>query len=223
VDANLAYFAGLAYGDGYPEYGEVRIVTSNELFKDKVLVVANAIAKSNRATVRVYVRPSGISDKPQITVSLNSTAIRRILFDEEMKPRYDTMLAIAVDTELAPHFQAGLTDAEGTLLLPEPINSPHGRVFAVGNSDKRLLGIARLSLLRTLRLEPTSVRIRLYSRKGRQHTVRGVTITTKKNNYILEILSGSKFKWLAQVGRNLRHPEKAEKAGILLSTFQNSP
>lgn len=121
------------------------------------------------------------------------------------------MHAIALDEELAPQFQAGLSDAEGSLVPPKQIEYPHGRIFAIANSDKRLLGIARLSLAYRLRLEPTSVRIRLYSKRGRQHSIRGVTITTRKNNHVLEICSGAKRKWLEQVGRLLLHPEKAER------------
>lgn len=215
----MAYFAGLAYGDGYPEYGEVRVVTSSELFKKKVLGVVEHIAAKNQCTCRVYTRPGNISDNPQITIALNSTAVRRILFNDDKTPRYDTILAIATDVELAPYFQAGLTDAEGTLVLPEPIEYPHGRIFAIGNNDKRLLGICRLSMVRILKLEPTSVRIRLYSKRGRRHTVRGVLIVTRRNNFILEVLSGAKLKWLNQVGQLLRHPDKASKAAILLATY----
>lgn len=87
------------------------------------------------------------------------------------------------------------------------------------NSDRRLLGIARLSLVYILRLEPTSVRIRLHSRKGRQHTTKGITIITRKNSYVLEVLSGAKRKWLYRVGTILQHPEKAEYASKLLLTY----
>lgn len=176
VDADLAYFAGLAFGDGYPGYGEVRVVTTNESFKDVVLTVVKAIGSQHGATHRVYSRPGNISDNQQLAISLNSTAIRRLLFDESGVPRYDTMRTIAMDEELAPYFQAGLTDAEGSLVLPQPIEYPHGRVFAIANNDRLLLGIARLSLVYRLRLEPTSVKIRLYSKRGRRHTIRGVTI-----------------------------------------------
>jgi len=131
------------------------------------------------------------------------------------------MLSIATNEELVPFFQAGLTDAEGSLLAPQPIEMPHGRIFAVSNNDRRLLGVSRLALLRTLHLEPSSVRIRLYSKKGREHTIRGITIKARKNNCLLEVLSGSKLKWLRQVGVHLRHPEKAAKAAILLSSYPN--
>jgi hypothetical protein len=104
--------------------------------------------------------------------------------------------------------------------LPEPIEYPHGRVFAAVNSDRRLLGIARLSLVNKLRLEPTSVRTRLSSKKGRRHTQRGVEIVTRRNSHLIEILSGAKKKWLTQVGQLLWHPDKLCRARVLLETYE---
>ena len=89
------------------------------------------------------------------------------------------------------------------------------------NGDRRLLGIARLSLVSKLKVEPSSVRTRLSSKKGRRHTVRGIEVVTRKNNYLIEILSGGKRKWLDKVGRILWHPEKLERARILLATYSN--
>jgi hypothetical protein len=136
-----------------------------------------------------------------------------------MHPNYTTIHSIAVDDQLAPHFQAGLSDAEGSLMLPVPVDSPHGRVFAVVNSDRHLLGIARLSLVNKVRLEPGSVRTRLSSKKGRRHVVQELEIVTRKNNYLIEILSGAKRKWLVKVGTLLWHPDKAETAKTLLLTY----
>ncbi len=222
VDPKLAYLAGLAYGDGYPQYGEIRIVTGNPHFRDSIEDLIKVLADEAHATYRISKKPGTISDKPQWEVALNSTVLRRSLFSEEMLPKYDSMHSIAVDEGLAPHFQAGLTDAEGCLLREVPVDSPHGRIFAVLNSDRRLLGIARLSLVYRLRLEPTSVRIRLGSKKGRSHRLKGIEISTRKNNYLIEILSGAKRKWLGKVGVLLRHPEKHAVAEQLLRTYHMS-
>ena len=129
------------------------------------------------------------------------------------------MHEIAMDDQLAVDIQAGLSDAEGSLPLPEPIEYPHGRVFAMINCDRRLLGISRLSPVNKLRLEPSSVRTRLSSKTGRSHKVRGVEVTTRNNSYLIEILSGAKRKWLTKVGERLWHPEKSERAKILLATY----
>jgi len=219
IDRKLAYVAGLAYGDGSAVYGEVRVVTAIEAFKQTLTPIFEDIATTQKCTFRVYSRPGNISDSPQITVALNSTTIRRALFDEKMKPRYDSMRRIAYDPDLAPQFQAGLTDAEGSLIPPEPIEYPHGRVFAIVNSDEVLLKIARRSLTRILRLEPSSVRVRLSSHMGREHTIRGIRIQTKQDSYVLEVCSGARRKWLGSVGTLLRHPDKAPKAALMLATY----
>lgn len=218
-DERLAHVAGLAYGDGYPEWGEIRIVTSNELFAKKLLGVVNEIAEQYGTTFREYVREGLVSKNLQHNVVLNSTLIRRSLFDDQMQPNYDSIHSLAMDRLLAPHFQAGLSDAESNLSRPIPVESPHGRVYAVINSDRRLLGLARLSMVNQLRLEPSSVRTRLGSKRGRRHTLNGVEFVTRKNGYLIEILSGAKKRWLAQVGQLLWHPIKFEIAKILLSTY----
>jgi hypothetical protein len=219
VDERLAHFAGLAYGDGYPAWGEVRVVTYNEQFAKKLVSVVELIAKEFDATFREYVRPGNVSDNLQHNIVLNSTLVRRALFDDQMHPRYDAIHDIAMEDNLAPHFQGGLSDAESTLLPSVEIESPHGRVFAVVNSDRRLLGIARLSLVNKLRLEPTSVRTRLASKKGRRHILRGLEFVTRKNSYLIEILSGAKRKWLVNVGSLLWHPAKLQTAQSLLVTY----
>jgi hypothetical protein len=219
VDSNLAHFAGLAYGDGYPGWGEVRIVTSNSVFAERLVGIVGQIATQYGGTSREYVRPGNLSDSLQHNIVLNSTLVRRALFDDLMQPNYDSIHALAMDEELAVHVQGGLSDAESSLLLPEPIESPHGRIFAIINSDRRLLGIARLSLVNKIRLEPGSVRTRLANKRGRRHTVRGIEIVTRKNGYLIEILAGAKRKWLTKVGSLLWHPEKQERARLLLSTY----
>ncbi len=221
VDPNLAHFAGLAFGDGYPAWGEVRVVTSNSMFADRLTGIVHQIAAECGGSSRVYVRPGEISDLPQHNIVLNSTLIRRALFHDTMRPRYDSIYSLMMDEALAPDVQGGLSDAEGSLLLPQPIEYPHGRIFAMYNGDRRLLGIARLSLVSKLKVEPSSVRTRLSSKKGRRHTVRGIEVVTRKNNYLIEILSGGKRKWLDKVGRILWHPEKLERAKILLATYSN--
>ncbi len=213
VDPNLAHFAGLAFGEGYPAWGEVRVVTSNSMFADRLTGIVHQIAAECGGSSRVYVRPGEISDLP--------TLIRRALFHETMRPRYDSIYSLMMDEALAPDVQGGLSDAEAILLLPQPIEYPHGRIFAMYISDRRLLGIARLSLVSKLKVEPGSVRTRLSSKKGRRHTVRGIEVVTRKNNYLIEILSGGKRKWLDKVGRILWHPEKLERARILLATYSN--
>lgn len=87
------------------------------------------------------------------------------------------------------------------------------------NSDRRLLGISRLSLVSQIRLEPSSVRTRLSSHRGRKHETHGVTIVTRKNSYLIEILSGGKKKWLERVGTLLKHPQKSRVAADLLRTY----
>lgn len=57
VDSELAHFAGLAYGDGYPAWGEVRVVTANPVFADKLVGIVQQIAKECGGTSREYVRP----------------------------------------------------------------------------------------------------------------------------------------------------------------------
>lgn len=222
VDQDLAYFAGLAYGDGYAEYGEVRVVTMNEDFLGRILPIVKRIAEKEGASHRVYSRPGNISDNLQRTLVLNSTAIRRLLFGESRYPDYGTVHAIAMEPELAPYFQAGLTDAEGSLVPPQPVEYPHGRVFAAANNDRRLLGIARLSLVYCLRLEPSSVKTRLSSKRGREHVVRGVKLATRKNNYVLEVCSGAKRKWIASVGMLLQHPKKAEIAQVISASYRDT-
>ena len=219
VGEKLAYFAALAYGDGYAAYGEVRIVTANSIFRDALEDLVIMVAQEQNATYRVSEKASAITTNPKWEVVLNSTTVRRAFFDEQMRPKYDSIHSIALSEELAVDFQAGLTDAEGSLLAEKPIDSPHGRIFAASNSDKRLLGIARLSLVYRLRLEPTSVRIRLGSKKGRTHEMRGVELVTRRNNYVIEILSGAKRKWLERVGLRLRHPVKRAIAEQLLETY----
>ena len=147
--------------------------------------------------------------------------IRRAFFADDGSPRYEAMHDVATDFDLAPHFNAGLADAEGSLLLPVPIESPHGRVFAAINNDRRLLGITRLSLVNKLRIEPASVRTRLASRKGREHQIHGISISTRHNNYLIEILAGGKVKWLSGVGMLLKHPQKSARARVLLATYPN--
>jgi hypothetical protein len=219
VSRELAHFAGLAYGDGFPAWGEIRVVTSSSTFADKLVGLVQDLASAYRGTSREYVRPGEISDNPQHNIVLNSTLVRRAFFDDKMQPKYDSLWSVCMDDQLAADAQAGLSDAEGSLLVPVPIESPHGRVFAVINSDRRLLGISRLSLVNKLRLEPSSVRTRLASKKGRRHTTRGIEIVTKKNNYLIEILSGAKRKWLTSVGLALWHPEKLVRARTMLSTY----
>jgi hypothetical protein len=221
VDNNLAHFAGLAYGDGYPAWGEVRIVTSNPTFADKLVGLVQQIAKDHKGTSREYVRPGNLSDKPQHNITLNSTLVRRALFDDLMQPKYDSLYSLAMEDRLAADFQGGLSDAESSLLSPVPIESPHGRIFAVINSDRHLLGIVRLALVYKIRLEPTSVRTRLASKRGRRHTLRGIEIITRKNNYLIEILAGAKKKWLTEIGQLLWHPEKRQLANLLLSTYHD--
>jgi hypothetical protein len=136
-----------------------------------------------------------------------------------MQPKYDAFHSIFMDNQLAADAQSGLTDAEGNLQLPVQIEQPHGRIIAANNSDRRMLGIAKLSLVSKIGLEPSSVSTRLASKKGRAHTIRGIAITTRRNNYLLEILSGAKKKWLMRVGTLLWHPEKHDKAKVLLSSF----
>ncbi len=218
----LAHFAGLAYGDGYPGWGEVRVVTYDERFAIKLVNMVEQIAADFKATFREYVRPGTVSDSLQHCVALNSTLVRRALFDDQMHPRYDAIHDLAMEENLAPHFQAGLSDAESALLRPVFIESPHGRVFAVINSDRRLLGIVRLSMVNKLRLEPTSIRTRLASRKGRRHMLRGVEFVTRKNGYLIEVLSGAKRKWLVKVGSLLWHQEKSEIARSLLATYSSA-
>lgn len=219
VDRILAHFAGLAYGDGYAVTGEVRIVTSDPQFADRLTGIVQQIARENGGTTREYVRPGNISDNSQHTIVLNSTLVRRALFDESMQPNYDSIHSILMDDQLAADAQAGLSDAESNFVLPKPVENPHGRIFPLINSDRRLLGIARLSLVTKIRLEPTSVRTRLKSKKGRKHSVNGIEIVTRKNNYQIEILSGAKKKWLASVGGLLWHPRKYECAKALATTF----
>ncbi len=200
IDENLAHFAGLAYGDGYPSRSEVRMVTSNPVFADRLTGIVREIARNHGGTCREYVRPENISDNPQYNIILISTLVRRAFYDDLMRPRYDSFHAVAMDDNLAANIQAGLSDAEGSLLLPQPIEYPHGRVVAAVNSDRRLLGIMRLSLVYALHLEPGSVRTRLASRRGRRHTVRGVEVVTRKNSYLIEILAGAKMvikRWSA--------------------------
>lgn len=223
VKSSLAHFAGLAYGDGYPTWGEVRIVTSNEEFAKRLVCLVADIARDFHATTREYVRSGEISDKMQHNVVLNSTLVRRALFDDMMHPNYSAIHSIATESDLAADFQAGLSDAEGSLMMPHPIDSPHGRVFAVNNSDRRLLGITRLSLVNQLRLEPSSVRTRLASRKDRSHTVDGIQFVQRRNNYLIEILSGAKRKWLEKVGKLLWYPSKTEVAKFLLTTYDVQP
>lgn len=219
ITPDLAHFACLAYGDGFPAWGEIRVVTSNEAFADRLTSIVQQIAKDYGGTSREYVRPSEISDNSQHNIVLNSTLVRRAFFDDSMRPKYDSIYAITMDELLAADSQAGLSDAEGSLLLPQPVEYPHGRIFAVMNNDKRLLGIARLSLVNRLRLEPSSVRTRLASRRGRTHVVRGVEFVARHNNYLIEILSGAKRKWLEKVGAALWHPTKLERARTLTATF----
>ncbi len=154
-------------------------------------------------------------------VEFNDTA--GSLFEDDYSPRFDVFHAIALDRQLAPEFQAGLTDAEGTLILPEPIELPHGRIFALRNSDRRLLGITRLSLVNAIRLEPNSVRIRLSSRRGRKHEIGGVMLINRKNNYLIEILSGAKRKWLERVGTKLQHPRSAHLPTDFLRLTDRTP
>ena len=219
MNQKMAHFAGLAYGDGYPGRAEIRVVTALPDFADKLLGLTQDLADVYKATCRVNVRPGNISDNPQYTITLTSTLLRRALFDDSLLPRYDAIHAIAMEQDLAADFQGGLSDAEGSLHLPEEIECPHGRIFAAVNSDRRLLGIARLALVYKLRLEPGSVSTRLSSKRGRIHTLRGHEIVTRKNSYLIEILAGAKKKWLTSVGRLLWHPEKQRRAKILLATF----
>jgi hypothetical protein len=212
--------AGLAYGDGYPAWGEIRIVTSNELFAKSLVYRVNLIANRFQATTREYVRPDMVTGSIQHNIVLNSTLVRRALFDDTMQPDYGAIHSIAMERDLAAEFQAGFTDAEGSLLMPKPIDSPHGRIFAAVNSDRRLLGIARLSLVHQVRIEPGSVRTRISSRKGRSHYLNGVEFVTRKNSYLIEILSGGKAKWLEEVGSLLWHPSKAGVAKALLQTYR---
>src|SRR5713101_6425054 len=116
VDPNLAHFAGLAFGDGYPAWGEVRVVTSNSMFADRLTGIVHQIAAECGGSSRVYVRPGEISDLP--------TLIRRALFHETMRPRYDSIYSLMMDEALAPDVQGGLSDAEASLLLPQPIEYP---------------------------------------------------------------------------------------------------
>jgi hypothetical protein len=219
VDRTLAHFAGLAYGDGYPVWGEIRVVTANELFAEKLMQIVNSIANQFQATTREYVRPDPVSNSIQHNVVLNSTLVRRALFNDLMQPDYGAIHSIAMEPDLAAEFQAGFTDAEGSLLTPTPIDSPHGRIFAAVNSDRRLLGIARLSLVYQIRIEPGSVSTRLSSKKGRSHFLNGVEFVTRKNSYCVEILSSGKKKWLQRVGSQLWHPSKSEVAKVLLRTY----
>lgn len=221
VDHDLAHFAGLAYGDGYPGRGEVRVVTSNSVFADKLLGIVNQIANVYGGTSSDYVRPGNVSDNPQRTIVLNSTLVRRALFHDTMRPNYDSIYSIAMDDLLAADIQGGLTDAEGSILLPQPIEYPHGRIFAMVNSDRRLLGISRLSLVNKLRLEPTSVSTRLSNKRGRKHTTGGLEFVTRKNSYLIEILAGAKKKWLDKVGNLLWHPDKLGRVRVLASTYNN--
>ncbi|MGQ9468261.1 MAG: hypothetical protein ACUVTD_00270 [Nitrososphaerales archaeon] len=126
VHGELAYFAGIAYGDGYAEYGELRIATSDGEYKDVLENLVTSIAKRFRASFGTYGRTSTISGKPLWDVVLNSTLLRRALFTDEGELNYETIRLIAFNDALAPYFQAGLTDAEGTLIPPEPIEYPHG-------------------------------------------------------------------------------------------------
>ncbi len=219
VNERLAYFAGLAYGDGYPEYGEIRIVTAVASFRVILEDLVRTIADDFGATWRIRQKQSAISERPEWELILNSTTARRALFEEDKTPRYDALHSIALDRKVAPEFQAGLTDAEGSILPPTPIDSPHGRIFAMRNSDRRLLGIARLSLVNAIRLEPTSVRTRLDTRRERKHWTKGVLLINRKNNYLIEILSGAKRKWLERVGSRLRHPRKRPLAEQLIETY----
>lgn len=180
VNHNLAHFAGLAYGDGFPAC-EVRIVTSNPAFADKVFGIVQQLAQEYGGTTREYVRQGNISDNQQHNIVLNSTLIRRALFDDLMHPKYDSIHSIAMEDNFAPDFQAGSSDAESSILVPVPTESPHGRIFAVINIDRRLLGIARVSPVNKVRLEPSSVRTRLGNRRGRKHTLRGIEFVTRKN------------------------------------------
>lgn len=220
IDPDLAYFAGLTYGDGYAEYGEVRIVTASTEFKIAIEALVSRIARTYSATWNSRHRPSKISERGVWHISLNSTLIRRSLFLENHSPSYDAMHKIAVESEFAGHFQAGLTDAEGTLIPEARIDSPHGRIFAITNNDRRLLGIARLSLVYRLRLEPTSISIRVSKKRFSKHVIHGQTLATDRNLYVLEVLSGAKRKWLQRVGSLLRHPEKRRLAERLLATYQ---
>jgi hypothetical protein len=221
ITENLAHFAGLAYGDGYPVWGEVRVVTSNPEFALKLREIVRDIARDFNATWREYVRPGNISSKQQHTVVLNSTLVRRALFDDRMKPDYDAIYSLAMDSELSGEFQAGFTDAEGSILDPVPVDSPHGRVFAAVNNDRRLLGITRLSLVSVLRLEPSSLRIRLAGPRGRRHVTHGLEFIARRNSYRMEVLSGAKKKWLQKIGTRLWHPSKSVAARTLLLTYEN--
>jgi len=142
------------------------------------------------------------------------------LFTDDYAFSYDAIHTIAVESDFASDFQAGLTDAEGSLALPITVELPHGRIIAIINNDRRLLGFARLSLVHRLHLEPTSVRIPIASNTGRSRVLPGVELTARHNSYLLEILSGAKKKWLDKVGRKLRHPRKKQVAEVLLNTFR---
>jgi hypothetical protein len=220
IDPDFAYFAGLAYGDGYAEYGEIRVSTGDSEFKQVIESLVAELGRKYAATWRTEHKRSAISEKGVWHVALNSTRLRRALFMDDYTFAYEAIHRIAVESEFAADFQAGLADAEGSLALPIPVESPHGRIIAVVNNDKRLLGLARLSLVYMLRLEPTSVRLRLASPKGRSHFVKGVELISRHNSYLLEVLSGEKKKWLASVGTRLRHPRKRRTAEVLESTFR---
>jgi hypothetical protein len=181
------------------------------------------LARKHEATWRTEHKQSAISEVGVWHVAINSTNLRRALFMDDHSFSYDAIHTIAVESEFAADFQAGLTDAEGSLALPVPVESPHGRIIAIVNNDRRLLGLTRLSLVHTLRLEPSSVRIRLASPKGRSHLVKGVEIVSRHPSYLLEVLSGAKKRWLAQVGPRLRHPRKRGVAKVLASTFHTVP
>jgi len=221
LDSDLAYLAGLAYGDGYALYGEIRVTTGSDEFRSSIESLFSELARKHSATWRSSLRPSLISKRGVWHISINSTTLRRALFKDDYTFSYEAIHTIAVESEFAAEFQAGLTDAEGSLLLPVPIETPHGRVFAMVNNDRRLLGIARVSLVYALHLEPSSVRTRLSKHRGTEHTLNSQRIVARHNSYLIEILSGAKRKWLLSVGSCLRHPAKRRIAVQLLETYRN--
>ena len=52
VTPDLAYIAGLAYGDGYPEWGEIRIVTMSLRFKEILVDLTRTLAELHQANLQ---------------------------------------------------------------------------------------------------------------------------------------------------------------------------
>ena len=63
VCEKLASFAALAHGDGYAEYGEVRVVTANSIFRDALKDLVIMVAQEPDAMYRLSEKASAITTR----------------------------------------------------------------------------------------------------------------------------------------------------------------